>query len=327
MISTLDEARRYLLNLLPPGAELLYDLTTSGDVYLIFDGVAQAFLNYGFNLLAKLATEIFPNSAVDKLPDWEADLGISSLNPALYGTTQQRQAALVAKLRESGPWCDPVVASILQPLLGYFPTTTVQIVKCPRAELNTAHTYDGGSLFCGHGSNAFSRKIETHDGGVISQAGVRLSLFLGAPLPTDQITTFSLIGPDGTTKNWLLAGDGVTTGFKLFAPNFAGKQLLGGQQWKLGINNISAATDVTVTDFQFIVEGIGPNQETGGAIFSWGAYADPAHLGENGVPADFGAARAAIARIEHSEADGALILALSSNPDDPTAIPDTFLPV
>lgn len=324
---TKDEARQWLLSLFPPGFENLYDLAPGvGDLYQLMDAFGQTFKSYAFDTIDTLRREIFPQSTNQKLTDWEAATGISNLAPAIFGTVAQRQAALVAKLREFGPFSDPVVQSIIGPLLGYFSTTVPQILKASRSALNTAHTYTGAGFDIGPVSAADSAPIRTHDGGVVSKAGARVTITFAAPLPA--LVTFLLNGPAGqqvavvipagvTTYTAFVVGSGIV-GTQIGNPDAR-------QGWFLLVVNASVSS-VSVTSWSLLIEGIGPNEETGGAIFAWGVYADPVHLGENGIPADFTAARNGINRVEHSHTHGSLILAIAPASDAAGAIPDAFVP-
>jgi hypothetical protein len=112
----------------------------------------------------------------------------------------------------------------------------------------------------------------------------------------------------------------------LFGIEFANTPIQG--SWFLSVTNNSGGT--VNFHWSVFVEGIGPNQETGGAIFDWGVYADPAHLGESGVPSDFPAARLAIQKIAHSHTVGNLLQSLDPYPDVDVdvhaAIPDECIP-
>jgi hypothetical protein len=322
---TIDDARRYLLSLLPPGAEQLYDLIPLGDVFLLFDALGEVFKTYAFDLLNTLRQELFPSSAVQKLPDWETPLGIAKQAPALFGAIAQRQAAVVAKLRESGPCCDPVVQSIMGPLLGYFPTTPVQIVKTDRSALRLAHTYGFAQDVTLPAGQTTSLSIVVNDGGKVSKAGAQLNLvFSTADLRSYAVT---LTAPDGKAKTW--TGGWSTTPVTLFAPELAGSKIQGA--WTLSIINGSAAPSTLFAGGVLFVEGIGPNQRTGGAVFEWGVYADPAHVGESGTPMDVPSILETLARIKHSVSPASLLLSVNPYPDTASgpnsAIPDMCIPV
>jgi hypothetical protein len=324
MSFTIDDARRYLLALLPPGHDEFYDESPTGDVFLIFDAAGQLFKQNAFDLLDTLRTEIFPPSAVQKTPDWEAALGIANQAPALLGTMAQRQQAVVAKLRESGPFCDPVVQSIIGPLLGYFPSTPVQLLKASRSFLTLAHSYGFiGDLRIAAGTTATVAML-VNDGGHVARMGAQLQLVTDTSTPNIQVT---LTAPDRRSVGWSDAYQSVP--LWLAAPSLAGAAI--GGNWTLAITNHGSAP-ITVYDGECLfVEGIGPNEDTGGAIFHWGVYADPAHVGESGVPPDFPSVLAAIARIKHSHTVGWLIQSLAPYPDVTSgphaAIPDRCVPV
>jgi hypothetical protein len=138
---SLDEVRRFLLNLLPPGADKLYDLTPAGDVFKLFDGLAATFKQFGFDLIETLRVEIFPSSCVQKLPDWEKALGLTGTFTTTNGTAAQRQTGVLSKLREFGSFTPYFVRSIIAPLLGYADFTQLRVIETNRDALTALHTY------------------------------------------------------------------------------------------------------------------------------------------------------------------------------------------
>lgn len=322
MSLSLDEVRSYLISLLPPGADKLYDLEPGGDFYKLFDAVAELFKNRGFDLLDILRREIIPGTAVEKLPDWENFLGIANSAAAISGNTAMRQAGVKAKLREFGPFSDSTVGSVIAPLLGYFPTTPLEIMKCSRAALTALHTYTNGNLFTVNNGNALTdASLFINDGGTISKGGARLLLSYTSS-GSDPFTV-TLTAPSGETRSWTID----SSSDYLFGEEFYGASPWG--NWYLNIDNTSGAQ--IQLNWSVFVEGIGPNQDTGGAIFHWGVYADAAHINENGG-ADFAAVLKALARIEHSHSVGNLIFGKVPYPDVSAhtihnAIPDECVPV
>ncbi len=305
---TQDEARDFLISLLPPGSENLYDLEPGSDLWLVMDGLAQFFVAYAFNLLDKLGVERFPSTNIDKLPDWEGFLGLAKFAVARFGTIAQRQTGVVARIRERGPFDDSTVAAIVGALLGYAPTTPVEIIKCARDPLTGLHTYGSTAWVLAAGATA-KQWIYVNDGGKVSRAGVRILINNTVGTSTGPVT-FTLVGPDGTTKTWTTAiGSPAVQG--LFGVEFAGKAITGA--WVLTMTVDAGASGPAKFIPQIFVEGIGPGQATGGAIWYWGVYADPAHVGEQGF-SDYAAALAAIERIKHSHGHGALILSLTPRP-------------
>lgn len=302
MISTIDEARRFFVNLLPPGHDDLYDETPGSDPFLFFDAIGESFKTQGFDLLEALRSEIPVPSMQERLLDWEKATGITGQLVALFGDVEARRKALIGKLRESGPFADPVVASIFSSLFGYFPTTPVEIMKCDRAQLRARHSYGySADISIGAGSTA-SVPLYVPDDGLCSRAGVQLDLNFAV---TD-LTGYgiSLTGPDGTTVSW--SDDWTEVPFRLYGIEFAGKPIHG--IWTLSIFNGGAVPNTLLSAPWLFAEGIGPGQSTGGAVFHWGVYADPDHLGENGEAPDFQAAEFSIQRIKHSHAVGSLVV-------------------
>lgn len=327
MISTIDGARRYLLNLLPPGWEYLYDDSSSGDVYLLFDALGALVKAYGFDLLEALRRELIPGPGlVQKLADWEKALGISSQLSAVFGSTAQRQAAVVAKLREFGAFCDPVVTSILGPLLGYADSTPVRLVKADRGALRLAHSYGFSADVPVANGASMDIPIYVGDAGLASRAGAQLTLNFAAATMTG--VTVTLKSPWGlVSDSWSSPGNGSTL-MRLASTKFAGKPVHG--SWVLTVANASGGAITLYSDRWLFVEGIAVAQDTGGASAHWGVYADPAHLGERGSPPDLPAIRKVIERIKHSHTVGRLIQSLTPYPDAASganaAIPDECVP-
>lgn len=302
MSTSQDEARKYLLGLLPPGVEKLYDLEPNGDFYFIFDAVAELLRSYGFNLLDRLRTEQFPSKVIDKLVDWERFLGISRFFIARFGTTAQRQQSVVSKIRERGPFIDTLVQAVLAPLLGYDPTTTLEVLRASRSALRFEHTYTTGPTLWSIADTVTDYKlINVHDGGKIAKAGARVLLEFGAGGPYNG--TVTLTAPDGTAQSWTLTDvdDAGITG--LYGKTLAGASIRG--LWTITVHNTSGAAMPVIVSF--FVEGIARNQNTAGAVWHWGVYADPAHVGELGF-SDFEAVLASMARIKHTHDVGSLVI-------------------
>lgn len=310
-MTTQAEARKFLFSMLPPGIEKLYDLTEGGDPYKYFDAGAELILNYGFALLDKLRLETFPTTIVDKLPDWEKFLGISRYLTARFGAIPARQQAVIAKIRAKGAFIDTRVQAVLAPLLGYFPNTVLQVLRADRATLRFLHTYTTGpntTAIAPSQESIFTLPIL--DGGLVSAAGTRLLVEIGAgtgpfvgsvtlrsPAPDFVVQTYGLSDPDGTSIH------------AFYGLEFAGKQITG--DWIVQVVN-QGTTSLPVLCSLF-VEGIARDQETGGAVWHWGVYVDPAHFAESGF-SDIEAAEDMANRLQHSHAFGTLVTSLEPWP-------------
>lgn len=296
---TQDDARKYLIGLLPPGADRLYDLQPGGDVFKLFDAIAAVFKQYGFDLLDRLRQELFPSKASDKLPDWEGFLGVARFFVARFGTLMQRQQGVVSKIRERGAFTDPNTSSIIAPLLGYFATTPLEILRCDRSALRLLHTYQT-PLTSIPNATTVDQTLYVVDGGKVSAAGPRLTLEFGAAGPFDFVIT--LESPDSSSKSWSLTNVDGAMLKSLFAGELAGAGITG--NWLVRIANTSGVALPVITSL--FVEGIARNQNTAGAAWHWAVYADPALVGQAGF-SDFEAVESAIARIKHTHDVGRLV--------------------
>jgi len=314
-MTTLDEARRFLLNLLPPGAERLYSLVPGGDVYQLFDAFAATVKQFGFDLLDVLRLEITPAECIEKLGDWESALALVSTWAALHGTAEQRRAGILSRLREAGGFTRSLVRAVIAPLFGFLNPATLQILNTDRAAMRAAHTYTGADA---NQPMPGTFSVAVNDDGRVTKAGAQLSITLTAPA-LEQLT-LQLSTPDGQTKTWSALGSGAITNqaFLLGAPELAGARVWG--LWTLAISGTG-----TLVKWSLFAEGAGLGG-LAGDVFEWGVYLDPAHAGENGVAPDLHAVGQTMARIQHAHADGHIIRAFSASPDTPLAIPDQFLP-
>ncbi|MGH6995607.1 MAG: hypothetical protein ACREES_07905, partial [Stellaceae bacterium] len=159
------------MNLLPPGAEKLYDLTPTGDVFRLFDGVAATVKRFGFDLLDTLRDEIFPSAAVEKLPDWETALALTGA-----AETDRRRTSILSRLREFGAFTPYLVRSIIAPLVGYADFNGLRIIEADRTKLAAFHTYvdePAGAQGAIPANGTLSRPMYTPDGGRASRAGAQ----------------------------------------------------------------------------------------------------------------------------------------------------------
>jgi hypothetical protein len=331
---SIEGTRRFLLNLLPPGADKLYDLSPAGDVFKLFDGFAQTFKQFGFDLLELLRTEIFPSSAVQKAADWEKALGLAGSYVANSGTIAQRQTGILSKLREFGAFTPYLIRSIVAPLFGYTDFTQLRVFETSRAALTAIHTYvdappRGQGVIPANGN--LTRPLFLPDGGTVSRAGAQVTVWLTHPAL--QGLTVRLVAPNGQAKTWANLGKGAVANqpFLLFGIAFAGAQC--NVQWNLTVTD-SSGNAGTLQQWQLFVEGVGASLPgpvgtggggLGGDIFDWGVFADPNLLGAT-QPPDYSNARFTINRIKHAHTLGHIIRTIAAIPDAPLSLPDQFIP-
>ena len=329
---SVEDVRERIVAALPPGVDDVYDLTPTGDYYKYFQAIASWMKTYAFDLVDILRREIAPQFSRYKLPSWERIFGLETTRITKSGTVPQRQAQVTAAWRAAAGQGSsiPAVQGVLAPLLGYLPSTTVQVLECDRSALTLAHSYDvcgGADVTIPAGTTTLS--VLVNDGGKVAAMGAMLNLaFASSDLST---YAFTLTGPDGTSHTWddgwsavplVLRSPGQKTvpvrgsdgevHLVHVATGFGGKQIQG--VWQLAITNGSGVSNTLYSASTLFVEGIARGQDTAGAIFHWGVYADPAHLGENGVQPNFAEAQKAIRKLSFSHTVGNLILSISPWP-------------
>jgi hypothetical protein len=326
---TVDDVYRRLVAALPGGVEDVYDLTKSGDYYRFYQVIAAALKTYSYDQIDLLRREIVPQLAQYKLPDWERVFGVETTQAAQLGTVPERQAQIVGAWRAAAGQGSsiPVVQAVLGPLLGYNADTPVEVLECDRAALKASHTYSTLADISLVAGATESVGIPVHlDGGTVAAMGAQLTLnFATAPTSGYSI---KLTAPDGKSRTW--TGTWAATTVILYGPELAGARING--TWTLAVTrSAGGGANTLVAGAQLFVEGIARGQETAGAIFTWAVYADPAHVGESGTPANFDAAQAAIDHIAFAYTRGFLVISLAPWPDvvsgPNAAIPDRCLPV
>ena len=226
---TISDVRNLLLQLWPPGR--LYDWSApTSNVSRFLDGLAEAFKRFGYDLVDHLRRELNPATAVEKLPDWEHALGLEASYTARHGTIEQRQAAVVAKLREFGALTRANARAILAPLLGYVDAATLAIVETSRAKMRAAHTYTDGKQY--PSSTSIGASVYVDDGGKVSRAGAQLDLEF-ATLPTQAFAVY-LVSPTNRQRVWNSTDLGPPSlKYRLCAPDFVGDTCNG--TWRISI--------------------------------------------------------------------------------------------
>jgi uncharacterized protein YmfQ (DUF2313 family) len=323
MALTITDVVSVLRQYFPPGR--LYSWwDTSSYIYKLLYATAATVKQFGFDLVDDLRTEVNPATAVDNLARNEGVLGISETLVATSGTTAQRQNAVVAKLRESGGLTKYNVRSIVAPILGYADPSALEVIECDRSALRLAHSAITSADITLPNATTTSVSLRVRHGGVASSAGAQLNLVFD----TDDLTDFAvtLTSPGGATKTWDKGWS--ASPLILYGKEFAGATIQG--YWTLAITNTSGSSKTLHSGSSLFVEGIAKRQATAGAVFHWGAYANPSLVGGSGVDEDPASAHKAVRRIKHAHHEATLILSKEAYPDTITGenacLPDRFLP-
>lgn len=283
---TTAEARALLLALLPDGYDRWFDLRapdpskpgdTGSDAWRIVDGAAEQLALRVFTPAEQAALDANPTTmGTIGLAAWESALGLTASRIATQGTTTQRAAQVIARLREYGL---PTLANIkaaLAAVLGYVPT----ILEHDRATLTAARTVAFASLpatLTASATTSFTFTIA--DNAPCSKMGAQLTFKITA----NDLARMSLriTGPDATTNLWPTLGVGAAAAVTMTigAPSFAGKQATG--TWTVAFTESSgvAGTLGTLATAGLFVDGIGRDVLSGadglGAnVFEWAVLVD-----------------------------------------------------
>lgn len=332
---TVEQVKRWLVGLLPPGADNLYSLDDGdGGIGDYYGAIAEAVKAHGTDLIDTLRANVNPATVVDKLPDWEAANGTSATRIAQTGTTADRQAQLVSRLREYGASTLDNIRAAVQPYFQYADPAQIQIVECDRDVLTSTHTYTyaaGGIPALG----AYSQAVNVPDNMVVSKGGGHLRFNIS--FPSIQNLTVSLESPIGNIYAVAPLG-ALGTGavafqeFMFFVPLTAGDVING--NWTLTITNNSpnignvhsAGANLTT----LFLEGIGrvalsDVQGLAAEQFLFAVVFDPS-LSLVSLP-DLGAARDAVRRMQPAHTQGFVVQVMSggglcSIVDDAAAVVD-----
>lgn len=337
---TREEIRRLLISLLPDGSEDLYALGTDSYIGGTINALAGVFKETLTDRLDQLRLEVNPSTVEESIPDWEGATGLTHSVLALFGTDAQRRNAILSILREHGAFSLDDIRAAVQPYLNYADPSQIEIVEPDRAAQQAAHTYaDATPYTATFPFNSASRSILVADDPRVSPAGAIVNLNLTGLL--DEVR-FRLTAPDGYVKNWLpgfLGSGSVTTEtFTLFAPEMAGRRILG--PWTLTVT-AGGTTDATIHSWNIFVEGLGVNYDAatppnrigeglGAALFEFLVIADPALLG---TVYDIEGAFKAIQRVKPAHVLGSIVVkntvmggGLLAIPDKPTTLPSRSIP-
>lgn len=337
---TREEIRRLLIALFPDGSEDLYAFDTEAYLGGTVDAIAGALKGTLTDRIDQLRLEVNPSTIEESIPDWEGATGLTHTPLASFGTDEQRRNAILSVLREHGAFSLDDIRAAVQPYLQYADPSQIEIVEPDRVAQQAAHTYADATPYTATAPfNSSSRSISVADDPRVSPAGAIVNLNLTGLL--DEVR-FRLTAPDGFAKNWLpgfLGSGSVTTqNFTLYAPEMAGRRILGA--WTLTVT-AGGTTNATIHSWNIFVEGLGVNYDAatppnrigeglGAALFEFLVIADPALLGTG---YDIEGAFKAIQRIKPGHVLGSIVVkntvmggGLLAIPDEPTTLPSRSVP-
>lgn len=330
-LTSFDDAYQRVFDALPPGIDNVLDFTPgSGDFYKLTWVVGALLKLFVFDAIDLLRAEVMPYLSRFKLPEWEGILGLRGSRVAQIGTIVQRQAQVLGAWRSAAGQGSsiPTVQAVMSPLLGYNPSTPVLVIEADVSGIQLLHRYSFPLDIVVTTGNSGSTSIPVTDGGKVAAMGAQLELTV-SPASALAGCAFTLTAPDGRTFTWTgTAATWPTSPVKLYGKSFAGAAILG--SWTLSVANTSGVTVTVYAGSTLFVEGIARGQQTAGAVFDWGVYADPDHVGENGAAVDYVAIRAALRKLNFSHAIANVIQSLEPWPDVDigfnAAIPDECIP-
>lgn len=219
MTRTLHDAIGTVKGLFPPGDDTLYawedrndwtarDLSEKARLLLCIQQAIDA-----------LRIELNPATASQKLPDWETTLALGASRIAVLGSQAQRQAQIVARLRESGASTLANIEAALRAVVGPVPGA-LTIIEHSRAAIDEANVYSASAkVVAALGTTSWS--WTGADNAVASRAGARVRLWV--PASNTVVGTFTLAaGALTAVVPVFFFGGGSGDWLYLYAPTFAG---------------------------------------------------------------------------------------------------------
>ena len=201
-MTTQAQARQLLFSLLPPGE--LYDLDNStSDVYKFFNAFAQTVKTYGFDILDMLETEFNVSAATQKLPDWEAALGLTQC-PGVSGSLTERRQAIISRLREFGSIGIGSIPPVIAPLFGsYTNLGLVDFIEVDRAGFGARHTHTSGTALVI--TTPAGWHFHVPDAGYTAISSLTFTIDTGASSISDANDfKIQITSPSGSTKIYFL---------------------------------------------------------------------------------------------------------------------------
>ena len=320
-----NDAYELLLQLLPPGFRRWMALEQTDAIGKAWRAWASGFKRYGFDVLDQLRRELNALEMVDRIPSWEAIMGLSTGRVARFGTDSLRRAQIIARRREMGL---PTEDNILGSFAALCGTTGIEVLEHSRSVLTAANWYELPSYPAIAASADTDLVIAAGDNAPASSMGAQVTVRITHPSIED--LTLLIIAPDASQSAVMSFGAGAVTGqdFRFYWAGAAGKTITGNWTIKITDNGGSGGTvDDPAADgvTGLFVEGIGrsPGGFDGlaGNVFEWAVRID-----EGAVPASTysrDAARDIVRRWNPEHCRGYLVLKNLSGGDagiwgDPT---------
>lgn len=292
------ELKNTLLSSLPPGVSA----QLAPDVVEHFGAVA-ATMQHGVDAVDGIAANATPLTAgSERLGDWERALGIAQSRTALFGSLEQRRAAVISRLREYGTVTTAMLQAVLAPLLDYSDPSTLTILEPSRTGVRNANEYLG--LVYNASMSLVSPGVWQFwvaDGGRC--AGVpALDITLTTTGDTNDIVV-ALQSPDGTYYQVFdkLRGAAASTTYRLYFPSAKVTSIMG--LWRVYVY-LSGATTGTFDGARLFVEGVDRDGGKASGLYEWAAVYEP--LKSNSSP-DFPAALAAANRVGMATRRGGIV--------------------
>jgi len=316
-----NDSFELVLQHLPPRFRRWMAIEATDTVGAALRALAMGFKRYGFDVLDQLRRELNALEMVDRIPDWEAIMGLSSGRVARFGTDSLRRAQIIARRRERGLPNEERILGSFAALCG---AGGVEVLEHSRAALTAENWYEITSVALPAAIASSADTELTFDCGDNAPAGRMGAQFrVKVTHPSVEDLSLKIYAPDTDSSASLSFGSGAVTGkvFVFYWPGAASKTITG--TWRVVITD-SGGAGGTIEDpaadgiTGLFVEGIGRSAAgfdgLGANIFEWAVRVDESAMPSSTYSRD--AARDIVRRWNPEHCRGYLVLKNLNGGDD-----------
>ena len=211
--ATAQDITDELISGMPEGFTDLMDMQDPDGPGPLFAALGEVLATVAIDRVDDLRDQLSPMTCGDDtLTQWESALSLTASRLARAGTTAQRRAQVIARLREWGAPTLDLIRRVVYSYLGYTTPADVVILESDRDALRSLHTYRWtGSRSIG----PVSTDLIVADGGTVGPGGAAVDLCCS----TDELAscTVTLTSPDGTAYTRVGVGRGAVASARAWA--------------------------------------------------------------------------------------------------------------
>ena len=254
--ATAQDITDELISGMPEGFTDLMDMQDPDGPGPLFAALGEVLATVAIDRVDDLRDQLSPMTCGDDtLTQWESALSLTASRLARAGTTAQRRAQVIARLREWGAPTLDLIRRVVYSYLGYTTPADVVILESDRDALRSLHTYRWtGSRSIG----PVSTDLIVADGGTVGPGGAAVDLCCS----TDELASFAVTvyAPDGTLYSRVGVGRGALSTGRAWASVTSGTAVTLSGVWGDGTSVWFVGASGTIIRW----DGSAMNAETSG---------------------------------------------------------------